>query len=402
MLELSKLSEPVAQMAGALANQQGRLRDLIQEAQARFAAHAVVTEALQEKLARAGEVDKSWRGAEPLGPRLDAVRTLPTAPAPPATLIASDGSQIYPDPHGVALYYLLNVGSIVLRQGSGEAPSTATTSRLFFNDRDLYDERERLIETDKVNAERDLWELERLAELAAAERAALGGDLERTLVALDDGPLLLWMPQRLSDVQQERRVEQFARPLGELRRMQATPLGYIDRPRSANLLRLLQLADLPLEQISQQSVRRNKYRGMSDRLLFDALLQPGQRSALFAVTSEINTSYADAGHRICFCYLNVARPEAAGPREARVVRVELPVWAAMDEDRLDAALAAVWQDAQLRGYPYVLTRAHELAVVSRHERAALEQMLQVELMRNGLTGELSPKQQNKNDVSGRR
>ncbi len=401
MLELNQLSEPVAQLAGALAGQQHRLRDLIQQAQARFAAHARVSEDLKEKRARAADADKSWRGAEPLGPRLDAVRSLPAAPAA-ATLIASDGSQIYPDPHAVALYYLLNVGSIVLRQGSGEAPSTGTSSRLFFNDRDLYDERERLIDTDKVNAERDLWELERLAELAAAERAALGGDLSRPLVALDDGPLLLWMPQRLSDVQQVRRVEQFARPLDELRRMQAIPLGYIDRPRSANVLRLLQVADLPLEQISQQSVRRNQYRGLSDRLLFDALLQPGQRSTLFAVTSDINDSYEQQGHRIAFCYLNVARPEAVGARAARVVRVELPLWAAADEDRLDAALAAVWHDAWLRGYPYVLTRAHELAVVSHHERATLEQMLQIELMRAGLTGEISAKQQNKNDVSGRR
>ncbi|MFZ2489045.1 MAG: DNA double-strand break repair nuclease NurA [Anaerolineae bacterium] len=397
MLELNKLTERVAEMADTLARQRTRLESLTLQAEARLAAYAAVNDELRAKLTRAGEVDSSWRGAEPLGDRLDAVRTLPDPG--PATLIASDGSQIYPDPHGVALYYLLNVGSIVLRQGSGAAPSTATRSRLFFNDNDLYDREERLIETDKVNAERDLWELQKLAELALAERQQLGGDLDRLLVALDDGPLLLWMPQRLTDVQQERRVEEFSRPLRELRQVQAVPLGYIDRPRSANILRLLQLADLALEEITTQVLRSNRYRGLSDRLLFNRLLGPGQRSSLFAATSEINQTYAKEGNRICFCYLNVAAPDATQPR---VVRVEVPDWAARDEDRLDTALAAVWQDARLTGYPYVLARAHELAVVSRHERAALEQMMQIEMMRQGLTGDISAKQQNKNDVSGRR
>jgi hypothetical protein len=55
------------------------------------------------------QADASWRGAEPLGERLDERHT-PGVPPEPAILIAADGSQIYPDRHGIALYYLLNVG----------------------------------------------------------------------------------------------------------------------------------------------------------------------------------------------------------------------------------------------------------------------------------------------------
>lgn len=392
MLELNKLTEQVAEMAETLAGQRTRLQSLVQQAHSKLQEHAQVSEELRAKLRRAAEVDTSWRGADPLDDRLDVCHTLPARPEP-ATLIASDGSQIYPDTHGIALYFLLNVGSIVLRQGSGEAPSTATLSRVFFDDRDLYDDADRLIETDKVNAQRDLWELQRLAELATAEREQLGGDLERLLVALDDGPLLLWMPQRLTDTQQARRVEEFARGLTALRRVQAVPLGYVDRPRSANVLRLLQLADLPLEQITTQRLRVNTYRGLSDRLLFHDLLGPGQRTGWFAATSEINKTYGEQGHRICFCYLNVAVED--GGDKARVVRVEAPEWAVADQDRVDAALAAVWSDSQLTGYPYVLARAHELAVVSHHERGAFEQMLRVAMMRQQLLVEESAKQQQK-------
>lgn len=399
MLELNKLTEQVADMALTLAGQRTRLQSLTVQARQKLEEHAQVSDDLKAKLARAAEVDSSWRGAEPLSDRLDAVRSLDDAPEP-ATLLASDGSQIYPDPHGVALYFLLNVGAMVLRQGSGEAPTTVTHSRVYFDERDLYDDAERLIETDQVNARRDLWELRLLAELATDERSMLGGDLDRLLVAVGDGPLLLWMPQRLTDTQQARRVEEFGRELGALRQVQAAPLGYVDRPRSANVLRLLQLADLPLEQITTQQLRANPFRGLSDRLLFRSLLGPGWRTGWFSATSEINKTYAGQGHRICFCYLNVATEE--GSDKARVVRVEAPEWLVDDEKRVDAALAAVWADSKLTGYPYVLARAHELAVVSKHERGAFEQMLRVEMMRQQLPVEESAKQQQKDSLGRNR
>ena len=92
---------------------------------------------------------------------------------------------------------------------------------------------------------------------------------------------------------------------------------------------------------------------------------------------------------------------ADGPDNAVIVRIEIPEWAVHDEDRLAAALAAVWADCKLTGYSYVLTRAHELAVVSHHERAAFEQMLRVEMMRKQLQVEQSPKQMQKNALGGK-
>lgn len=407
MLELTQLTDQVAGLATALADQQSQLQSLADRARALLHDSAQVTDELRAKLMRAAEVDPSWRGADPLGDRLDETRTLP-GNAPAATLLASDGSQIYPDAHGIALYYLLNVGTIVLRQGTGQAPDVHTRCQLFYQERELYDESHRLIEIDKVNARRDLWELQVLAELAWEERRLQLGNLNALLVALGDGPLLLWMPQRLTDTQQAQRVEEFARELGTLRRLQAVPLGYVDRPRSANVLRVLHLLDLSMDQITKETLRRNPYPGLSDRALFGDL-KPGERTGFFAATSEINDTYGQAGHRMVFCYANLANASQAagsGAEQAlmvqpRIVRIETPEWVLLDQDAFDAALAAVRWDCRLTGYPYVLSRAHELAVVTRHERAALEQMMSVELRRQRLAVEESGKAAAKRLLGGR-
>ena len=88
-------------------------------------------------------------------------------------------------------------------------------------------------------------------------------------------------------------------------------------------------------------------------------------------------------------------------RNACIVRIETPEWAARSEGLLDVALSAIWADCRPAAYPYVLTRAHELALITRHERDALEQMLRVEMLRRGLATEESAKASDKRLVAGR-
>lgn len=399
MLELNKLTNQVAEVVESLAGQRGRLRDRMEQARRALDGHDLVTAELLDKLKQATQIDPSWRGAEPLGSRLNERQTVP-GEAWPATLIATDGSQIYPDTHGIALYYLVNVGAIVLRQGSGEAPATLTEPVLALGEDDPDEEQDRaVIDTEEVNLRRALREVRMLAELAGRERAAWGGDAERLVVALADGPLLLWMPQRLTDPEQARRVDEFTAELAVLQRARAVPLGYIDRPRSANLLRVLHLAGLEPGEITKERLRKESpYRGLSDAVLFQDL-EPGQRTALFATTAEVNRFYNERGQRICFCYLNVAHEP--GEKAARIVRVETPEWVARRPELLQAALAAVRSDCRLVAYPYVLTRAHELALVRGQEREALEQMMRVEMMRRGLRAEESPKANTKRYTGGR-
>ncbi|MBM4460197.1 MAG: DNA double-strand break repair nuclease NurA [Chloroflexi bacterium] len=379
-LELSKLTAQVEVMGAALAQRRQDDAALLAQARSMLLAHGQVTDELRRKVATAHEADISWRGADPLGARLDE-RHAPAVEPRPATLIAADGSQIYPDRHGIALYYLLNTGSIVLRQGGSQAPAVSTNPEVFYEDADLYDETGRPRDPEYINSQRDRRELEALADLAEAERIALGGDLARPIVVLTDGPLLRWTPQRITDREVVREVHHFTAQLERLRRSQAVPFGYVDRPSSANVLRTVELTTLAAEEITRETVRHGRFRPLADRALFDDLA-PNQRTGFFASTSDLNDRYRRAGHRIVFFYLNVA--QRPGPENALIVRIELPEWAAHESAGLDVAQAAVYADCALSGFPYVLARAHELAVVGYVERHSLEAMLGQAMLRCGL------------------
>jgi hypothetical protein len=399
-LELNKVTVPVDAMAQALALRRAQDEECLVLARTALERHSLVTGELQGKIKLACEVDASWRGAVPLGNRLDERR--PCSPgSAPATLIAVDGSQIYPDRHGIAPYYLLNVGSITLRQGSGDAPLTDSQPFLFFAQEEIYDEKNQLRNVEYVNQHRDRCEIEALADLAKSERAALGGDLARSILALVDGPLLFWASAQAGDHADQddtqRQLEHFTRQLSRIGSARAVPIGYVDKPSSANVLRTLELAELTVEQVNRQSVRERRYGTLVDRVLF-ASLGPGERSALFASTSVLNDKYAKAGHHIVFFYANLARQ--AGNENAIIARVELPEWAAQDQERLDQIVGALYADCELTGLPYVLVRAHELAVVSSVERAEFERFLAQQMIRNGLLPELSAKAAGKRLTAG--
>jgi hypothetical protein len=390
-LELNKVTVPIDAMAHALAQRQAQEEDFLTQARAALERHALVTSELRSKIRLACEVDASWRGAVPLGNRLDERRRC-SPEAAPTTLIAVDGSQIYPDRHGIAPYFLLNIGSITLHQGSGDAPLTGSQPSLFFAQDELYDEKGRLHNVEHVNRERDRLEMETLAALVENEREALGSDLSRPIVALVDGPLLFWMPSLVVDQEgrdeTQRQLEHFVRQLSRTRDARAVPIGYVDKPSSANVLRTLELADLTPDQVNRESVRRRGYQLLVDRMLF-ASLEPGERSALYASTAVLNDAYARAGHRIVFFYANVARQP--GVENAIIARVELPEWAAQDQQSLDQIVGALYADCELTGLPYVLVRAHELAVVTNTERAEFERFLGQQMIRNGLSPQLSAK-----------
>jgi hypothetical protein len=388
-------------MARALAERRAQDEDCLIQARSALERHALVTGELRNKIRSACEVDTSWRGAIPLGTRLDEHRPC-SIEVGPATLIAVDGSQIYPDRHGIAPYYLLNIGNITLRQGSGDAPLTGSQPALHFAQDELYDEKGRLRNVEQVNRERDRLEIETLAGLAEKEREALGGELSRPILALMDGPLLFWAPSTKVDQEDRdetrRQIEHFAQQLSRARHARAVPIGYVDRPSSANVLRTLELADLPPDQVNRESVRSGRYRLLVDRMLFTSL-EPGERSALYASTSVLNDEYARTGHRIVFFYANMARQQ--GAENAIIARVELPEWAAQEPQRLDQIVGALYADCALTGLPYVLVRAHELAVVTSVERAEFERFLGQQMIRHGLSPQPSAKAAGKRWVAGK-
>ena len=383
MLELSKVLEQVGAMSLEIARRRAQYQALVADARQALATFDQVDEALLAKIDKASREDSSWRGARPCGDSLNQ-RFIPPHLEESASLIGVDGSQIYPNRHGPALYYLINTGVIVLRQGSGEAPVISTRPQVFYTENDLYDDNLNLLNAQMVNGLRESEEMQELAQWAEAERRHWGGDAERLILALTDGPLLIWISEEEKSAAGEKaaqeRVQTYLSQLKRIQDSRTIPIGYVARPRSANVLRLLHVAQLAENEISKETIRASRYRALTDTALFHDL-QPNQRTALFSSTAQVNKTFADAGQEICFFYINVAR-DAHTPH---IARVDIPEWAAEQPAMLDQMHRAIYRDCDGTDYPYVLIRAHELALVTYQERRELENMLTVAYMR--LTGE---------------
>ena len=212
-LELNKLTGQVSAMGQAMAARAGELSSQADKARELLAAQPEVSDELKRKIEAARRIDEWRRGCIPLGDRLDE-RRRPVMQPKTFTLIAADGSQIYPDRHGIASYFLLNTGSIVLRAGTGDAPTVNSVPEIFFEDAELYDEEGRIRSAEYISAQRNRREIQALADLAEAERAALGGDLAVPIVCMLDGPLLPWMRP---DPQNRRRDQRGNRPSSSTR-----------------------------------------------------------------------------------------------------------------------------------------------------------------------------------------
>lgn len=389
-LELHKVASQVKTMGQALTEQSLQRRQIVDEAHSLLHQFATDHSPLFARIERAESVFKKqrfdWVGAAPTGEALTQAFPLPAGPNQ-VTVIAGDGSQILPDRHAITLYYLINVGSLIYRHGSNEKPIAYNPEPLLcYRPEDILDEQGRLISSSEINVKRDLAEMGVLVELAG--RAAPAGE---PLVALVDGQLTL----RVIDLpfhQQEERQNEYIALLDHLRDAGAALAGYIDRPRSTFILSLLHLAGLELEAITEENLRQNRFRSLTDLDLFD-FLGPGQRSAIFTTKAKGLEKYTYAGHSIHFFYLNAG----PNPDSPQLARVEIPAWVATDPIALDTLHAAIIRQAALTGgFPYVLARADELAVISPEEREAVEMMLAVEMRRHGLTPSLSSKQSNKN------
>jgi hypothetical protein len=386
-LELNKLTQDVDALGANVAQ---RLEEL-----------AVQLPAAQNTLAQIGQADESllrkvdaalthrWAGAIPTAERVNGIFPLPTAAGDGRyNVLAADGSQIYPDRHGVALYYLINVGSIVFRAGLAQAPSTNSVPEVFYDDAHLYEDDGGQKPKILIDAERDRRELAELARLAADEvRAA------PTVALLDNGLLLYF--SLLSDDRAliQKVMDDYLDQLDVLRESGAAVAGVVDRPRAAAVVRLLHLHGLALEQISDVSVRQlGAFEHLTDAMLFEGCLRPGERSALFVHASPNNgIYYKDRGHSVYFFYLNAGR---AG--KDALLRVEVPEWVAREASQLELVHTALIEQSRVSdGFPYVLMRAHELAVVSMPERREFEQMVMGALMRRRLTPGISQKAQGK-------
>jgi hypothetical protein len=312
--------------------------------------------------------------AEPM----DASFPLPSLPDQ-ATILAADGSQIAPDRHAAVYFGLINVGAIQMQHGSPHPPTIKTTTRLFYD--------EELIElTDATLAlKRDLNERAMLVELAA--------EAPSPVVTFTDGPIELWGVRESENASQfQESMSAYLSVLIRLKDLKVSTAGYVDKPAANLVLRLLEVAITPQDQLGEIK-KFYPLRGVTDFELFRNRLASGERSAVFSIQSRSAAAYRqeDPGLGLHFFYLNVGLPDYPW-----LARIEIPAWVAERQDLLDSMHAILVSQCRIMGnrpYPYLLHRAHEAAIVSFEERDQVTQMIGLELRQRGVNvGEVSYKQ----------
>ncbi len=336
--------------------------------------YAVETEAVRQRVAQAATAAKSLRCALPSGEPL--TTQLPTPPLRcEYVLLAADGSQVVPSHHDAVEFGVINVGAVRFLPGQPYAPREYIYSELLFHDK-LYTADGYLLTEEVVALKRDVAERGTLADLARQEKLPV--------VTLTDGQLEIYGESKRSK-EFDREIERYKNVLNDLAAQGVITAGYVSKPRSDLAVRMLDLMLLErLEMAGNERMRQ--LGGLTDATLFAGfrdippLLAPGERSAVFGIYSKPNTPF-DGALAVHYFYLNVGtahRPVLA--------RVEVPAWVAADPaliDLLQHALVAQCQALGSQPYPYALHRSHEVAVVSLEEKKQLENMIMIELRRQG-------------------
>jgi hypothetical protein len=310
-----------------------------------------------------------WLTARPLE-RLDVAYDLPPCPAS-YVVAASDGSHLDADYHAGIDCYLLNMGTAILQYGQDAAYHAQSEPSLGYRDEDMVirdpqSGREYPKNGAALAAERDVAEGLRLAAVSMT----LPDDRPR--LALQDGTLIRWTLAGLDPFVRDFFLGDYLSYLDTMRALACPVASYLSRPRSREVVGLIKLflvkGDYGRWRADFGERSADPVRGILDYHLFEHLAE-GQRSARWGSMSRINVDFYGP-HRIQFFYLRVGR---------ELARVEFPAWV-VDTGQLDLVHALVYDQCRRGlGYPNILARAHEQAVIHGDERrqfaALIERLL---------------------------
>ncbi|MBV9329018.1 MAG: DNA double-strand break repair nuclease NurA [Chloroflexi bacterium] len=382
-LDLLDLSSQVRQMGEQLArrrvDEQHRLRlleGMLAEYADRWEELADLAESVQDRVAvPTGALDEH----------------VPPHPRPPAyTAMATDGAEIDPDRHGGSgEFYLINVGRVRIPYGQPEREvELRSASMLGYTDEQLFivdprDPRRQVPMRDRhLDALRTVEELRALADLADAE----SNEGFVPSVALVDGTLLFSvLEERPRDFLRNRFYTDFVAQLERLRQARVPVAAYASRSRGIDLVHLFRAMCRGAAEDCAicAGAHACALRGLSDAQILRGGLDRWERTGLFRVRSNVHDPYYTRHHRVHFFMLNTGD---------EIARVEFPEWVARDQSLLNL-LHAVLVDQCTKGfgYPAVLARADDRAVISLGDRDVLDTLVQQELARQGVVARPSAK-----------
>jgi hypothetical protein len=356
------------------ADAQAQARDLLADFDSKL-------DVLRAKVDSAKAIDPNVRCAYPLTESLASSHPKPD-PVIQATLIAADGSQIVPNRHAALQYYVINVGAIAMQIGSGLTPGVETDTELRLLDE--FDDT--FFSESQIALQRDVAERKKLL--------AMSKKYSGTILALTEGQLELWGSIDNENAREfEKNLQDYLRVLEELRQKQIIAGGYVDKPGANWVVKLLEVAATPHDEL--KNIRKNHpLAGVTDLWLFSQILEEHERSAIFALQARSAEKYTGA-LAIHFFYINVG-----DRKHPKIARVDAPLWVVENPDMLNALHSVLIEQSKIMGkspFPYLLHRAHEIAVVSQHEKEEIDRLLSKEILSSGgELGEVSGKQSAKN------
>jgi hypothetical protein len=338
-------------------------------------------DSLRSLVDSAKQTDPNVRCAYPLDEALLSAYPKPDT-ATQATLIAADGSQILPDRHAAIQYFVINVGAIAMQIGSGSSSQIFTETDLHVLD----EFEDTLFSESQIALQRDVAERKKLLEIAQHYTAPI--------IAVTEGQLELWGSADINNSRDfEKSLTDYLNALREMQGQNIITSGYVDKPGANWVVRLLEIANLPKDEL-RNIKKHHPFLGVTDRWLFGNVLGKYERSAIFALQAKSAEKYADA-IAIHFFYLNVGEKD-----KPVIVRVDVPLWVVENKEALDMLHCALIEQTQImshKPFPYILHRAHETAVVSMREKEQVDQLLALAIRNNGgEMGEISGKQSAKN------
>ena len=302
------------------------------------------------------------------------------APPPPAefSIIATDGSHIDVDRHRSTRCYLINIGAVTLHYGVSPNATLDSFPHLYSGDEDLVimpagiKGREQPVEGTLLGIKRGVDECRQLAELAATLPK------DSPALALLDGSLILWGLEAYPEFVTEALLNKgFLGYLDSMQRLnqngKLAVASYISFPRGTDVVNALRVALCPHDPADcdrycppGKARECDTVAGVRDRELFSSLLEPGERSAIFASQSSIIQKHYGQ-HQVHFFYIKV---------DDEIARVEIPQWVALDESLLNLVHTLILDQCRRgQGYPVALSEAHEKAVVTATDREQFWQLV---------------------------
>ena len=318
--------------------------------------------------------------------------TAPTAAPRDYIVLAVDGSQIEIDRDSPFDAYLINVGRVLIRYGSGSEAVIDSKARTYYRPEDLVlggrsrPGREQVVGSSVIAARRDTAEVSALADMA--EQLPEGVPA----LGLLDGSLTQWRIAEADNIADPDVRGEYLDALSRLRavaqKRDFAVASYISRPRAREVVNALRIAICPFETPNCGMYCRDKAEGerpcddvarVRDRDVFDELLQgDGERSGVFRSSADEVAGYGE--HLPHFFYMAA---------EQELARVEVPEWSLERINLLHGLLRD--QIGLGDGYPLALAEAHEEAVVRADDRNLFRQLLEDEAFQRSAPDRTSAK-----------